>query len=209
MATITTTCKMEVPDTDLWFEPVGPLPEPHDDVWVRELDNDTSGATRAVSWLVPDTYCGDGYEWDEPTTTPSEWVNGCFRDFRNSYHGGGQEARDAFYAEMVELVGADRVFIVDVYSHGLDHFSVSQGRWYPDRQWDVAPACILAVPPDVTNPEEWAAGVLDTYSSWVNGDTWLVVTNYLLPDGTVESDDIIGGHIGREHAEMAAKHNGY
>jgi len=204
MATIATTYKMQVPDTDLWFEPSGPLPEAHDEVWAATLDNDPDGDAYRVAWLVHDHY-QDDYEWDDPTTEPTQWVNGVFRDFRNSYHGGGQEARDAFYAEMVELVGEDRVFIVDVYSHGLDHFSVSQSRWYPDRQWDVAPACILAVPPDVTNPMEWANGVLDTYSSWANGDCWLIVTNYLAADGTVTSDDILGGYIGREQAEEAAR----
>jgi len=208
MATITTTHKMQVPDTDLWFEPEGPLPEPHEDVYATALTSDPDGDAFRVAWLVHNEYQGD-YEWDDPTATPSEWINGCFRDFRNSRHGGGQEARDTFYEEMVELVGADRVFIVDVYSHGLDHFSVSQSRWYPDRQWDVAPACILAVPPDVTNPEEWANGVLDTYSSWANGDTWLIVTNYLDAKGNVTSDDIIGGFIGREYAEQAAKNYDY
>lgn len=208
MATITATYKMEVPGTDLTFEPSGPLPDPHEDVFVTPLVNNPAGDAFRVAWLVHDEY-QDNYEWDDPTTTPSEWFNGCFRDFRNSHHGGGQEARDAFYAEMVELVGEDRVFIVDVYSHGLDHFSVSQSRWYPDRQWDVAPACILAVPPDVTNPADWANGVLDTFSSWVNGDCWLIVTNYLDAQGNVTSDDIIGGFIGREHAEEAVKQGDY
>jgi len=209
MATITTTYKMQVPDTDLWFEPEGPLPERHDEVWVRPITDATDNLTgHEVSWLVNDDH-QDDYEWDDPTTEPTEWVNGCFRDFRNGYHGGGQEARDEFYAEMVEAVGEDRVFIVDVYSHGLDHFSRSMSRFYPDRQWDVAPACILAVPTDVTNPQEWADGVLDTYSAWAMGDVWLVVTNTVNLDGSVESDECIGGFIGREYAEESARTGGY
>jgi len=206
MATITATYKMEVPGTDLTFEPQGPLPESHDEVWVRSIaDDDDVVCGYDVSWLVRDEDCWDGFEWDQPTTTPSEWINGCFRDFRNSRDGGGQESRDEFITEMAAKVGQDRVFIVDVYSHGLEHFSVSNSRWYPDRQWDVAPACVLVVPPDVTNPREWADGVMEQYTSWACGDTWLVVTNTLDTEGHVTNDECVGGFIGRENAEEAAR----
>lgn len=208
MATITTTYKMEVPGTDLTFEPWGPLPESHEEVFVDANPDEPDWAYR-VAWLVRDEDCWDGFEWSDPDDEPSEWSNGCFRDFRNSHDGGGEESRDAFIAEMAAKVGEDRVFIVDVYSHGLEHFSVSNSRWYPDRQWDVAPACVLVVPPDVTNPREWADGVMEQYTAWACGDTWLVVTNYLDADGNVTDDECIGGFIGRKHAEEAARTGGY
>ncbi len=205
MATITTTHKMEVPDTDITFELDCSPPESHEEVWTRQTtDEDGTLTGYEVSWLVRDEGQMD-YEWDDPKTPSSNWVNGCFRDFRNSRDGGGEEARDDFLAKMVGLVGDDRVFIVDVYSHGLDHFSVSESRFYPDREWDVAPACVIAVPSDVTNPKEWANGVLETYSSWCNGDVWIVVTYAVTLDGAVTYDEYVGNFIGREYAEETAR----
>lgn len=214
MATIETTYRMQDPETERFFEPDGPLPERHDDVWSEALTGEYDGAFRRVSWLVPDyDYRGDMIEWADPDreTNPNEWSNGCFRDFRNSHDGGGEIARDAFIEQMVEMVGADRVFIVDVYSHGLEHFSVSNSRWYPDRQWDVAPACVLAVPPDVTNPREWADGMMEQWTAVVNGDTWLLVSNFLDSEGNVipDASEVIGGFIGREYAERCAKSGNY
>lgn len=211
MTTITkhTIHRVEVPDTDISFEVEGPLPDIYDDIYVRELTDPRTDDAYAVSWLVYDDDSYDMMEWADPDSEPSEWVNGCFRDFRNSHDGGGQEARDEFHAAMVKAVGEDRVFIVEVYSHGLESYSVVGAKWYPDRQWDVAPACVLAVPPDVTNPREWAEGVMEQYTSWANGDVWLIVTHYVRADGTVSSCDIIGGFIGHEHAEEAAKAGDY
>lgn len=198
MLEMRTSTEMRVPGTDLWIEPNGPLPEPHDDVWVT-----ADGGNLTVAWLVQDEMHED-YEWGDPDGDTAEWVNGCFRDFRNSQHGGGEDARDAFIEAMTAKVGADRVFIVDVYSHGLEHFSVANSVGYPDRQWDVAPACVLAVPLNVTNPREWADGILDEYSSWACGDTWGVVRCTVLPDGTVDNEDSCWGYIGRNHAEAEA-----
>lgn len=199
---------VEVPDTDISFEAEGPLPDVYDDVFVEDLTGTEVGAHR-VTWLVHDDCAYDMMEWSDPTDEPTEWVNGCFRDFRNSHHGGGEVERDEFFAEMVEAVGEDHVFVVEVYSHGLESFSVVNTKWYPDRQWDVAPACVLAVPPDVTNPREWADGVMEQYTSWANGDVWLMVTHYVKPDGTVDSCDIVGGFIGHEYAVEAAKSGDY
>jgi len=210
MITTTTTHRAEVPGTDLTFEVEGPIPEPHDDdIWVRTLTDDPDGDAYAVSWLVHDPYGYEAHEWGNPDDDPKEWVNGCFRDFRNDHHGGGEEARNAFYRDMVEAVGEDRVFIVDVYAHGLEHFSRSNSRFYPDRKWDVAPACVLAVPPDVTNPAEWADGVLKEWTAVVNGDTWLIVTHFLRADGSVRDCQVIGGYTGRDVAEECAKAGDY
>lgn len=204
MLEMRTTREMRVPGTDLWITPAGPMPEPHDDVWVKEIPGDTGTPSMLeITWLVQDPYFDD-FEWGDPEDDPEEWVNGCFRDFRDSHDGGGQEARDAFIEAMTAKVGADNVFVVDVYSHGLDHFSVANSVNYPDRRWDVAPACVLAVPPDVTNPREWADGIMESYSSFACGDTWIVVTNRVTLDGTVVEEECIGGYIGRKYAEEEA-----
>lgn len=194
------TTEIQVPGTDIWFEAIGHVPNSYDDVWTSETPTGY-----VLTFLVQDECYGEDFEWDNPDTPNDEWVNGCFRDFRDSRDGGGQEARDTFATEMIEEVGVYRVFIVDVYSHGMDHFSIANTAPYPDRQWDVAPACVLAVPADVTNPREWAEGVLETYSSWVNGDVWGIVTYDVAPDGTLNDYDTIHGYIGHENAEAEAK----
>jgi len=205
----TTTHEVEIPGTDITFEPVGPIPESHEDIWFEALTDDKDGDAFRVAWLVHDEWGYESWEWDNPSTDPTEWVDGCFRDFRNSHDGGGQEARDDFYREMVEAVGEDHVFVVEVYSHGLESYSVVGAKWYPDRQWDVAPACVLAVPPDATNPREWADGMMESWTAIANGDCWTVITHYVQPDGTVSADDAIGGMIGRGYAEEAAKSGVY
>lgn len=207
-ANIRTAREIQIPDLNISFVPTYPAPEPDEDVWVTEDPADGSGIdTVTVSWLIPDEL--DEFEWDDLSDPPARWSYGFFRDFRNSRDGGGEEARDSFYDECVEAVGVDHVFVVDVYSHGLDHFSVADTRDYPDRRWDVAPACILAVPPNVTNPVEWANGALNSYSSWVNGDVWAVCRERLaFTLSATLSSDCLGGFIGRENAENAAV-NGY
>lgn len=200
-----TTTEVQIPDTDIWFTPqVGPRPDPYDDVYVPFVGE----SFRQVSWLVRDDDA-EPFEWDDPDTPPSGWINGVFRDFRNSHHGGGEEARDAFAAEMAELVGADRVFIVEVYSHGADTFAIVGTRHFPDRRWDVAPACVLAVPPDVTNPAEWASATIDNYNSWVNGDVWGVVFHSVDNDGRVLGCESLWGYVGRSYAEEIARSGDY
>jgi len=209
--TTTTTHRVEVPDTDLTFEAEGPIPDAYDDdIWVRNLTGQKDGSTRAVTWLVSDQEDrSDLIEWDDPSDDPREWVNGCFRDFRNSRDGGGEVARDDFMAEAIEAVGADHVFVVDVYSHGLEHYSVANTVPYPDRQWDVAPACVLVVPADVTSPREWAVAMMESWTAVVNGDVWGIVTHYLDDAGNVVECDSVWGMIGREWAEQAAASGDY
>lgn len=213
MATLTKrttiTHEVDVPGTDLTFEAQGPMPDLCDEVWVRPLTDSRDGSAYAVSWLVSDEYRDDLVEWDDLGTDPTQWVNGCFRDFRNTHDGGGEEARNAYIEEAIEVVGKDRVFIVDVYSHGLDHFSVANTQWYPDRQWDVAPACVLVVPTDVTNPREWADGMMEQWTAVVNGDCWIIVTHYIDAEGGVVDCEVIGGFVGYEYASKCAESGDY
>jgi hypothetical protein len=144
-------------------------------------------------------------EWDDPSSDPASWSNGCFRDFR---HDGGPGALVEFYGEMVEAVGADRVFHVEVYSHGLESFSRVGQRWYPDREWDVCASCVLAVPPDATNPEEYADAVLSTYTDVCNGNVWTIVWFRTDADGRLVHQDAMGGHVGYPGPEDLAWYQG-
>lgn len=191
---------MTVDELGLTFPVHGSLPESHDEVWFSSDEK-----YHRISWLVHDDYGHDMHEWDSPGTEPKNWSNGLFCDFRNGYDGGGEEARNAFIEEWTERLGPEYVFIVDVYSHGLDHFSVSNSRWYPDREWDVAPACVLVVPPDVTDPRGWADAMMESWTSLSNGDVWGIVTMVIDHDGKVVDEDSCWGFIGRENAEEAAK----
>lgn len=194
----------------------GPLPADESDIVVIEHDGQSY---RTLVWAVQDDDPFGLWEWEGGESDPAAWYNGCFKDFRNGYDRyngeGGQDGRDAFHAAMVELVGSEHVFLVEVYSHGLERFSrVAAGVNYPDRQWDVCASCVLAVPPDVTNPAEWADGVLESYTSYVCGDVWGIVTvdvpihyDY---DATPELEcESVWGVIGSEHAEEMVRNGGY
>lgn len=199
---------LTIPGTDIEVQTDGSLPPYHADVYVTTNDD---GSYR-LAWLLNDD---DGYglwEWSDGSGDPEQWSNGAFKDFRNHYdrYDGmdGQDGRDAFFAAMVEKVGEANVFLVEVYSHGLESFSrVDAGRFYPDRQWDVCASCVLAVPPDVTNPAEWADGVLESYTSVVNGDVYGIVSLDVPADydGSPLETDSVWGFIGSEYAEEAAK----
>lgn len=201
-----------LPDTDIEVETDGSIPDRHADVYVRTDDD----GTRHVSWLVQDDDARDLIEWDDHESDPAQWCNGVFKDFRNHHDTfggyGGQDGRDAFIAAMTRKVGPDHVFLVEVYSHGLESFSrVDAGKWYPDRQWDVCAACVLVVPPDATDPVAYADGMLESYTSWVNGDVYGIVYVAVPADysGGELPTDSVWGFIGHEYAEEAAKRGDY
>lgn len=186
----------ELPDGTR-FELDGPRPHEGSDPIVVE-DTTVTGAAYRVSWMVPDDDAWSQWEWDN--VDDLEWGHGVWRDFRNSHDGGGEIARDAWIVEMVERFGEDNVHLVEVYSHGAESFSRINTRYYPDRQWDVAPACVLVTPPDVTDPIAYADATLAEFTSWANGDVWIVCQNYVTADGTVVHEDICGGFIGHQYA---------
>lgn len=195
---------VDLPDSDetLTFKPTSSGPSDGADVFIERQGD----GNYRITWLEQDNDPGDQWEWTGGDEKPESWCNAAFKDFRNQHEGGGQEARDAFYAEMVEKVGADRVFLVEVYSHGLEAFSrVDAGVWYPDRQWDVCAACVIAVPPDATEPAEYADAVLKSYTAWCQGDVYGIISCVVDPDGTLVSDDSVWGFIGYEYAVESAK----
>lgn len=191
---------MELPN-GVEFEVEGTIP---DGIGMDPIVTEYGDGYR-VAWTVHDDDAWGGWEWDDASADPAGWGNGVFRDFRNSRDGGGEIARDEFMAEMIEAVGEDNVFVVEVYSHGNESFSRVETKWYPDREWDVCPACVLAVPADVTDPKAYADSVLNAFTKWANGDVWGVVVNYVKVDGTVTSEDSCWGYIGGEYAEEVAR----
>jgi len=210
----TVTADLVDADGSTWtvtFETDGPIPEHGDELPGMPFAQEWRGGW-TVAWVCHDPYgfdCWDG--WDDPSTPEDQWTTGVFRDFRTSHDGGGELARDEFVADMVESFGRDRVFVVDVYSHGAEHYSVSNTTWYPDRQWDVAPACVYVAPADVTDPRAFAQGMMATWTSYVNGDVWNVVQSSIEvnPDTgeATETDvDVVGGYIGYDHAVESARY---
>lgn len=188
-----------IPETDTEVLVSGPLPDHQSEV-VHALTRDDG--TIVLSWKVQDT---DPMEYD--------WQEGVvFKDFRNHYDGGGQSARDAFIADMIEKYGEEHVHLVEVYSHGLESFSrVDRGVAYPDRQWDVCAACVLVTPDDVTSPTEFADAVLAEYTSWCCGDVYGVVSVDVPADydGAELDCEAVWGMIGYEYADECVKAGGY
>lgn len=193
---IRTTHEVNIPGTEVWFVPDGPTPDPYETLFVEKTFVD--GATWRVSWMVSDDI-GRDHDWQE---------GAIFQEFRTEWD------RDDFISDMIAEHGEDRVVIVDRYEHGLVHYSPRQSRFYPDRQWDVAPCAVLVVPDDVFVDDgqtfrdaclAYATAALEEYSSWCNGDVWGVVHNYVTVDGKVVDADACWGYIGHDHAEQAAK----
>lgn len=186
------TLTIEVDGNEVEFTIDGPEPYDTDYVWAKRQED---GDVR-VTWLVHDNDAH--WEWDKLTTEPAEWVDAVFEEFTTEWD------RDAFIEQATEQVGKDRVFIVDHFEHSSHHYSLTGTVNYGYMGLDTRPSCVLVVPPDVTEPKEWAKGVLESYSAYVNGDSWGIVTNIVSPDGTVLYGDSTWGYIGFDNAKAEA-----
>ena len=171
-----------------------------DEITVRVGDEPTE---IVVGYLAHDDMPHDFWENDEGA--------GKFREFTD------QESRDAFIAE-AEAEGKV-AFVVDRYSHGASHYSIANTRGYPDRRWDVAP-CAVFIPCDWVQDElkagrktreaviEDSNAILDSYSSWCNGDVYgTVVETYEYEPVSrtfkLSTEDSCWGHIGKKWADEA------
>jgi hypothetical protein len=196
---------MTVPDTDIEFEFDGPPPHDESDVYVTIHGTPDNAAGYQVGWLVIDDEPFD-MEWDDPESDPATWNNGTFNDFARDYTGPtGPEAFREHVETMRAKIGADRVFMLDRYSHGMDHYSRCDSRYLPDRQWDVSVTAVLCVPPDAPDPIEYADALLETWNSIISGDVWGVVVVDVDLDGTVTSEDACWGFVGHDYAVNMAK----
>lgn len=97
-----------------------------------------------------------------------------------------------------------RVFLVDVYEHGMSKYSLSGEG--PNCRWDTARgAFIYVAPDDATDPEAYARSVMEEYTDWCNGNIYgtVVVTYERQEDGSweqVEGEDACWGYIGLDSA---------
>jgi hypothetical protein len=176
---------VEIDDT--WSEPV-------DDVHVGPLAED---GTRRLAWLVQDDHCSmdspldnEGITWDS------------FRRGDPDRFGGDIDAVNAHLRD-----NEGRAFLVECYSHGSDHYSlVADGKFYPDRQWDVGVAGIITMADDFTNPREAAAATMAEYTDWCNGEVYGVMVRTVEADGTVtDPGDDCWGFVGYEYADSEAR----
>lgn len=121
--------------------------------------------------------------------------------------------RDNFAEEV--FADKKQCFIVDNYSHGNNHFSIQNTRWYPDRRWDVAPRGIFVPPDDMQkqyHKRKYAVGcdkarfelvgpsnsILDEYSKYCNGEVYGAIVFF---NGREDlEEDSCWGYIGYEHA---------
>jgi len=193
MRTVTTNY-VTIPGTEIEIETAF-LPDSESDILV----NRTETGVMFVGWLVDDPDCSFGNPFDDDEGSS-------FSDFTWLYGQRGRLYRDEHLRVMRNEHGAERVFLVDKYEHGGVAYSLAATVGYPDAQWDVASSCcVLVVPDDVTDPRAYAVGMLDTYTSWCNGDVYGIVSCTVTPDGTVSERSECWGFIGHEHAEESLK----
>jgi hypothetical protein len=141
-------------------------PEPFAGVYAEQVEE---GVYRVV-YATRDDYPGDVDVLD----------TNIFEVFRTEWD------RDAFIEEKVaEGHSRDDIFIIDKYDHGSVHYSISNTKNYPDRQWDVAPCGVFVhVPdPDSTMTEEekrqYVNNIMDDYSEVSNGNVYGVIEQYV------------------------------
>jgi hypothetical protein len=119
--------------------------------------------------------------------------------------------------EWPALFASKRAHWVERYEHGLVRYALSHESSQVDRQWDVASGvAVLVLDADwVDDPDrrtEIARSLLDTYTSWCNGDVWGVCHFVIDPDtGETVEDDACWGYIGDEYAleELNSGHKNY
>ena len=108
-------------------------------------------------------------------------------------------------------------YLVDRYSHGNVHYSVSNTKSYPDDRWDVAHGCAIYVPCDYIQSEykkfkkelgiekatekyiEDSNNVLNSYSDWRNGEVYgyrIIAVNK--STGKILYEDSCYGYIGQD-----------
>lgn len=161
-----------------------------------ETEFPVSGWSDPIVGVNADGKVEVAYLTDDVADTEYEFEEGVeFKEFRTEWD------RNEFMAAKVEEFGAEFVFIVEHYEHSGSHFSLVNEGQYPDRRWDVRPSVVLVVPTDVTEPREFAKGVLDTYNSYLAGDNYGLVIETFEKDGSPVFADAVWGYIGDDYAQ--------
>ncbi len=163
--------------------------EPYDDVLVGPVREDGS---RTVAWLVHDESCDIEDPLDDEGITWDSFRRGDPDRFDGDIDAVNQHLKD----------NEGRAFLVECYQHGLVSYSlVDEGRFYPDRQWDVGVAGIITLSEDFTDPRAAAVAIMESYTAWCNGDVYGVCERTIAADGTVaESGEECWGFIGHDYA---------
>jgi len=103
------------------------------------------------------------------------------------------------------------VFSVGVYQHGGVSYTLAGESLHSGDQWDYCVGACIAVPnmndgKGFTDTKEAARAILEEYTSWCNGDVYIIVSVPIANPDTYES---VGGYIGLQYAEEVMKAGGF
>lgn len=123
--------------------------------------------------------------------------------------------RDAYAEEQLDQ--GRHVYLVDHYEHSMSRYTVigkfrgNEGHRGID-YWDSRPSGILSLDNEWTNPDEIAPGLMEEYTSWVNGDVYGIVTERFTLAGDEweqAEEDSVWGFIGTDYAQQVVNEGGY
>lgn len=122
-----------------------------------------------------------------------------FEEFRTEWD------RDAFIEAQDET---DHVYVVNHYEHGSSVYTIAgSARTVVDPGgFDTRPSGVLVLSPDFTDPDAAAEAIMAEYTSWANGDVYIIHREEFDAKGErIDSGgfDTVGGFIGTEYAEQA------
>lgn len=191
------TLTVEIDGTEVDIDATGLAPVDTDYVFVGPLQDDGS---HLVTWLILDGDRSDDSPMDYEGVT---WDS--FRRGDPDRFDGDFEAVQAYLRE-----NEGRAFLVECYQHGNVAYALrdsDEANRFPDRMWDVGMAGIITMDGDWTNPREAAAGIMESYTDWCNGDIYGIATRSVAADGTVTEVDLgeCWGFLGFDYAEGEAK----
>lgn len=182
-----TTATLTIKEIDLTFD-IEPHFAPDDTDTVRWAPREGGGYN--VAWLCDDDDNGGDF-WKDLRENDGELI-----EFER-----GCDPSEMLAAARAEH-GADRVFIIEVYSHGLNSYSVAGEIDYPDRRWDVGIHGLYVCPEDATDKPAFATAIMREYTDWCNGAVYGVIVRQIDADGNViDGDDReCWGFIGYDYA---------
>jgi hypothetical protein len=159
------------------------------------------GANYRLLWLE--------YDREGPSYNPIEDDEGVVWD---SFRRGDPDRFDGDLEAVQDYLADNqgRAFLVECYQHGQDIYALKgseRANRFPDRRWDVGVAGIITVPTDVPDDQArgYAAGVMESYTSYVNGDCYGIVELTIDPTGKVLDEDACWGYLGYDYATAGVK----
>lgn len=128
---------------------------------------------------------GEEYDWDEGVI---------FDTFRS------QEAKDKRMAELKDE--GYEVYSIEEYRHSGSAFAFENEGNFPDRQWDVMPNSLLALPKgEFTNPEASARAMIENYNQYISGQVYgICEATFDIESGDELETEECWNYIGEDHA---------